>query len=351
MGSKEKRRRRSKSPSPASYTGSSDSSAERRDKKSKKHKHKHKKHKKHSKDIDAAKIAAAKAVLEQHLRQTADAEGPIGNSKPTAALVATDVAAAGGSRRDRKKSREKPAGHLPAGTLPLTADDYFERSGEFTAWLQEVKGTYFNELTTQQSHEQFGEFVIAWNGGQLPMRFYQGLAAPPIKRTSHNWNFKSKLPEQQQQQPSVQRGMAAFLDDQQQQRAEERLGAAVERRSWRREQKDLLDEMLPKATGREARVEGRIARREEAKAREASPELMTVTGGGSIMGGDDSFAAAKAREAKRQEWRAKQQAVKKEELTSKLSAAAQAEADKMAQFRALLAAQGGSITIPKRQQQ
>jgi hypothetical protein len=56
------------------------------------------------------------------------------------------------------------------------------------------------------------------------------------------------------------------------------------------------------------------------------------------------------REAKRQEWRAKQQAVKKEELTAKLSAAAQAEADKMAQFRALLTAQGGSITIPKRQQ-
>jgi hypothetical protein len=73
------------------------------------------------------------------------------------------------------------------------------------------------ELSTQQSHEQFGEFVLAWNGGQLPMRFYQGLAAAPLKRTSHNWNFKSKLPEQQQQQPSVQRGMAAFLDDQQQQ--------------------------------------------------------------------------------------------------------------------------------------
>lgn len=55
------------------------------------------------------------------------------------------------------------------------------------------------------------------------------------------------------------------------------------------------------------------------------------------------------REAKRQEWRSKQQAVKKEELAGKLSAAAQAEADKMAQFRALVAAQGGKIAIPKRQ--
>lgn len=55
------------------------------------------------------------------------------------------------------------------------------------------------------------------------------------------------------------------------------------------------------------------------------------------------------REAKRQDWRAKQAAVKKEELAGKLAAAAQAEADKMAQFRALVAAQGGKIAIPKRQ--
>jgi hypothetical protein len=52
---------------------------------------------------------------------------------------------------------------------------------------------------------------------------------------------------------------------------------------------------------------------------------------------------------KRQDWRSKQQAAKKEELAGKLSAAAQAEADKMAQFRALLAAQGGKIAIAKRQ--
>lgn len=42
-------------------------------------------------------------------------------------------------------------------------------------------------------------------------------------------------------------------------------------------------------------VEARLARREEARAREDSPDLVPVAGGGSIMGGDDSFAAAKAR--------------------------------------------------------
>jgi hypothetical protein len=40
-----------------------------------------------------------------------------------------------------------------------------------------------------------------------------------------------------------------------------------------------------------------MARREAAKAREGSPDMAPVTGGGDMMGGggDDSFAAAKAR--------------------------------------------------------
>ena len=56
------------------------------------------------------------------------------------------------------------------------------------------------------------------------------------------------------------------------------------------------------ATGREARVEARVARREEARAREGSPELTRLPGGGDIMGGggDDSFQAALARQRRAQ---------------------------------------------------
>ena len=46
---------------------------------------------------------------------------------------------------------------------------------------------------------------------------------------------------------------------------------------------------------REAQVEKRAARRDAAKEREQSPEMNKLPGGGDIMGGDDSFAAAKAR--------------------------------------------------------
>ena len=46
---------------------------------------------------------------------------------------------------------------------------------------------------------------------------------------------------------------------------------------------------------REAQLEKKAARREAAKEREQSPEISKLPGGGDIMGGDDSFAAAKAR--------------------------------------------------------
>ncbi len=60
--------------------------------------------------------------------------------------------------------------------------------------------------------------------------------------------------------------------------------------SWNRDQKEWLDEMLPKATGREALVEKKVAAREAKRAREESPDVDLMG-----RGEEDSFAAAKAR--------------------------------------------------------
>jgi len=49
--------------------------------------------------------------------------------------------------------------------------------------------------------------------------------------------------------------------------------------------------------GREAVVEKRMARREDAHARDASPDIAAIPGGGDMYGGgDDSFAAARNRQ-------------------------------------------------------
>ncbi len=65
-----------------------------------------------------------------------------------------------------------------------------------------------------------------------------------------------------------------------------------------------------------------------------------------MMGGDDSFAAAKAREAKQGEWQRNKQLVRREDLSHRVAAAQAKEDEKMAAFRAL--ANQGPITIAKR---
>ncbi len=59
---------------------------------------------------------------------------------------------------------------------------------------------------------------------------------------------------------------------------------------------DANGTLFCRATGREAMVEKRMARREAARERESSPVMDRLPGGGGdIMGGEDSFAAARAR--------------------------------------------------------
>eukprot|EP00967_Tisochrysis_lutea_P121407 scaffold200030_cov15-Tisochrysis_lutea.AAC.1 len=66
---------------------------------------------------------------------------------------------------------------------------------------------------------------------------------------------------------------------------------------------------------------------EEAKAREASPDVVRLPGGGDIYGGDESIAVARAREASRQSAQRNRQLLKQEEVSHR-AAAAQAKAYK-----------------------
>lgn len=61
-----------------------------------------------------------------------------------------------------------------------------------------------------------------------------------------------------------------------------------ERKKERKVREEVLDEILPKATGREALLEKKKAIREAHKAREWSPEPMRES---DMMGGGDDFKA------------------------------------------------------------
>ncbi len=60
----------------------------------------------------------------------------------------------------------------------------------------------------------------------------------------------------------------------------------LERKKFHKAQDAVIDELLPKATGREALLEKKALRREQARNREDSPEIMKER---DVMGGGDDF--------------------------------------------------------------
>ena len=54
----------------------------------------------------------------------------------------------------------------------------------------EERGQYFNELSSEETHALFQDFVAVWNGRKLPARYYAGISVPPLRRTQHRWQSK-----------------------------------------------------------------------------------------------------------------------------------------------------------------
>lgn len=299
----------SNSDSHAGGTSSSDgseSSGERYHRK--RHKEKKPKHKKHKKSDskEKRKLKEAKKFLKAHLNEQS-----------------------GGGTKEKVVKMVPVAVDFPV--KPISSEDYFVKNHEFSKWLKEQKGLTFNDMSSEETHSLFGEFLEAWNARLLSEDYYAGQLGA-VARTSYDW------------------GLGALRNQEERER-EERLAAQqtlqAGRKAWRGEQKGLLDELLPKATGREAVLEKKAARREEAREREFSPEMNRLIGGGDVMGGDDSFEAARQREQRRQQFRQSRQSAKAEEAHMRAASARANEDARMAAFRQL--AQKGPISIPKRQ--
>ena len=107
----------------------------------------HVQRKHHSSGSDSDdEVAAAKAFLKQHLQQQ---HGAAGAEDPPSKKRKKD------SKKHSKRSKHSGSasesesdggdGHrLPSGVQAIKSDDYFVKSAEFTAWLLEKKGVYFN---------------------------------------------------------------------------------------------------------------------------------------------------------------------------------------------------------------
>lgn len=323
--------------SSSSDGASSDEESRRRDRKRRKMKEKEKKghHRRHKSEKEKSSKDDRKKSRDEkkRKRRKRHAESDSGSDSEDAEDRKKRRLLKEAKRLLRKHKSEGNNGALVPATSGLKVDkiseeDYFEKSNELAMWLKEAKGVFFSSLSSEETHKEFAKFVEVWNAGQLTPKYYQGIKSAP--RTAHKWGIKLNHDE------------ALALGRDEEDRILEKKMEKLERKKFHKAQDAVIDELLPKATGREALLEKKALRREQARNREDSPEIMKER---DVMGGGDDFQQRLARE---RAWKEKKAAEKASVYDAKRSAFEEKEAVAMNQFRAMLNVAGGKISIPKR---
>mmetsp|Transcript_33978 Transcript_33978/g.74523 ORF Transcript_33978/g.74523 Transcript_33978/m.74523 type:complete len:459 (-) Transcript_33978:51-1427(-) len=108
---------------------------------------------------------------------------------------------------DRKPKVELyPLGPLASGPPDTQIDpeaDYFAYHEHFRLYLYRSSGTYFEDLSSAETHKEFAKFAKNFNEGKLEAGYYNNSnKIPPqameqCKRTQHKWAFKTNATEQQ----------------------------------------------------------------------------------------------------------------------------------------------------------
>ncbi|XP_072178073.1 uncharacterized protein [Diadema setosum] len=229
-------------------------------------------------------------------------------------------------KKDKKKAKKK---EKKKSLNKISKEDYYSKSKEFRIWLMEEKNKSLDEMKSTKSKAYFKKFVKKWNGGKLAKKFYKGIDAADEKSslTKYKWKFADKLPASSTllRSPDGSVSMSPFKTpqptkfstfgkgsfreagsksvppdarfigpsrppsmsqvEQENSREEARRRLQKERKDFNSYNKMVMDELAPKATGREAKIEKRYARKFERKQRESSPGLGVEDR--SIMGGAD----------------------------------------------------------------
>jgi len=230
--------------------------------------------------------------------------------------------------------------------------------------------------TTQESRHFFDLFVEKWNSGSLSAKYYKGISLAqedPTSRTKYKWSFAknvdplelgslrdsvdtdnnktfaqiAKRPEARKSSYRDEPPQQSFvgprgdrrndnndnddgLDEEDRQRLE-RARAKKDMKEYSRTKEAVMDELLPKATGRDAMIEKKKMKAEYSKRKDDSPEMNEAD----LMGNNDDFRFRLARE---KEVKAKKEAEKNDEYQQKLAAFKAKEDEKLAPLRALAAA-------------
>ncbi|KAI9203112.1 uncharacterized protein BJ171DRAFT_153361 [Polychytrium aggregatum] len=83
---------------------------------------------------------------------------------------------------------------LKFGAQKISKDDFFKKSLEFRLWLKEAKKKFLNDLSSDDARYYFDKFVKRWNRGELIDKYYQGISAADVEYseiTNYKWKFKN----------------------------------------------------------------------------------------------------------------------------------------------------------------
>eukprot|EP00051_Salpingoeca_urceolata_P035916 m.32008 g.32008 ORF g.32008 m.32008 type:complete len:323 (-) comp9905_c0_seq1:79-1047(-) len=265
------------------------------------------------------------------------------------------------SKKKSKKKKDKDSREEVEVPYKISKDDYFSKNVEFSVWLKKKKGVAFEELSTDEARKRFKDFVRKWNDGELSQRYYDGMgtgAAAPA-RTQYSWGFAKTMDKSDRKQlQSLVSDVGHSTDNTatigpldkpapgRQRRAGPQGPAAPDpaalaqynrelmqksRKDFRRDQKETLEELAPRAKGHghEGRMQKRMDRARERKAREVSPELMRES---DLMGGGSDYQRELAR---RKQYRDEKRQTRKFNAQEKLSEHQAKEKEKMAALLAL----------------
>ncbi|GBB92547.1 hypothetical protein RclHR1_20200003 [Rhizophagus clarus] len=276
------------------------------------------------------------------------------------------------SDTDSEVSSSKPLKNFKS----ISEDDYFSKSTEFRIWLKENKDKFFDDLNSEQTHRYFKKFVSAWNKYKLDKKYYDGIRSSQLtssETTRYKWknlkinqdeidtikhsvdrqtntNFamevqmrsgNSKLDIASKRHigpimpPSSSKGGYEEEMDQEDRERYERALKKKELKDFKKTHEAILDELVPRETGREAVIEKKRAKNAYYR-REESPDV--ELNDRDLMGDDDyqsRFAAHKRTRDAREQQKKAYKAEKAASLQEKTIAYQSKEQSTMEMFKKL----------------
>ncbi|KAJ3020544.1 UNVERIFIED_CONTAM: hypothetical protein HDU68_010123 [Siphonaria sp. JEL0065] len=262
-------------------------------------------------------------------------------------------------KKHHRESDNDSEDESPKVDNPISEDDFYTKSSEFIVWLREKKKLSLSDLSSKDARKYFAKFVKKWNRGSLNDKFYRGISTTDIasnQRSNFKWNFKVNEVDEQRlteakdsvhvmtatkleaerrgrkdqgasggsggggrgetggyeggtgpsssganTQPVGRRDRNRTVDedmDPEDRARYERGLRKKEAKSFESTRQTALEEMAPKATGREAQIEKRKAVNAYHKQERDTDVSLNDS---DLMGGGDSFAAHLARERQRKQ--------------------------------------------------